>query len=277
MPTERAEGPNAPTAEHGVEYRERGVVTDTFPLADADVVSRLIDDVASFDAAVMADREAGRHRVPYRITDAIREVAHDDHIVGLVEAVLGSDERWVMWGSNIQSGTPNQAGSWHVDLESRLWPSITVAVGLAGCTEANSTSCIPYSHELDRTPAILRDQGDRAEAIAVAAGLDPRCRDVVAPVGFATGRFYAFNARIWHSGEISTSSDRVMLFMHYQRARDRRVPLMLDYAQKRWADEAAPYLSGPSPAGIDLPVNTEVHRPPSSRRRRIVRRLRRAG
>lgn len=262
---------SSPTPDHGREYRERGVVLDTFPLADPSVIPRLTDDAVEFERAVRDDRASGRHRVPYAITDAIRDVAHDANITALVEAVLGSGQRWVMWGSNIQSGTPNQAGSWHVDIESHHWPTITVAVGLDGCTSANSTRCIPFSHGLPRSPMILDDRSDTDEALAAATALDPRCSEVIAPRDFATGRFYAFNARSWHSGEIATSGDRTMLFLHYQSAADPRIPLMTSYADKTWSKEPAPYLVGPSPSGVDLPVNTTLYRPPSPLRRRLAR------
>ncbi len=262
---------SSPTTAHGREYRERGVVADTFPLADPSVLERLLDDAAAFKSAVSDDRAAGRQRVPYAITDAIRDVANDANITSLVEAILGSDQRWVMWGSNIQSGTPNQAGSWHVDLESYQWPTITVAVGLEGCTSANSTRCIPFSHGLQRTPSVLRDRSDTSEALATAGALDHRCSEVTVPSEFATGRFYAFNARSWHSGELATSDDRVMLFLHYQSAADPRIPLMTSYAEKTWIREPAPYLVGPPRPGLAQPVNTALYRPPSSLRRRLAR------
>ncbi len=261
----------SPTRDHGLEFRERGVVADTFSLADLSVLPSLLQDATTFERAVRDDRAAGRHRVPYAITDAIREVAHDHNIITLVEAILGSDQRWVMWGSNIQTGTPNQAGSWHVDIESFQWPTITVAVGLDRCTTANSTRCIPYSHGLPRTPSVLSDRSNTTEALTTAGHLDRRCSEVIAPRDFATGRFYAFNARCWHSGESATSTDRVMLFLHYHSADDPRVPLLTSYSEKTWAREPAPYLAGPSRPGHSQPVNTSLYRPPSANRRRIAR------
>lgn len=186
---------------------------------------------------------------------------------------LGETHRWVMWGSNIQTGTPNAAGAWHVDLESFLWPSLTVAVGLEHCTTANATRYIPWSHLLDTTPSALNDREDEAEALAATRSLDPRCDRVVEPAGFGDTTFFGFNARGWHSGNPTASMRRTMLFLHFQRASEPRVPLMLDYERKQWSRTPAPYIVGPSVAGGRNDVEREVYRPPSRRRTRLKRRI----
>lgn len=244
------------------------MVSETFPLMSPDVVMELLADAVVFEAAVAANTAAGRHRVPYAITDAIERTAHDANIVALVSHIIGIDERWVMWGSNIQTGTPNDAGRWHVDLESMHWPTITVAVGIEGCSPVNATRCIQGSHRLRCAPSVLSDQHSDAEALRTAKRLDERCGDVVTPTEFSVGRFYAFDAKSWHSGQVDASSGRVMLFLHYQRASDPRIPLMTDFAAKTWSTEPAPFIPGPNVDGDDRPVNTSVHRPSPARRSR---------
>lgn len=260
------------SSEVGAEYRSRGIISQTFDLADHSVLADLRRDAPSFRAEVEAHRAAGERRVPYGLTDAIVRVAHDGHIDGVVRAILGDSERWVMWGANIQQGTPNDAGSWHVDLESRLWPSITIAVGLEGCSQDNSTRYIPYSQKVFEAPAILADRYDDNQALNACRQANGRCREIISPQDFATGRFYAFDARGWHSGELSTSGDRTMLFLHYHQASEQRIPLMLDYQTKRWSTDAAPYVAGPDLEPTQ-PVTDQVRRPPSPTAERL-RRLR---
>jgi len=63
--------------------------------------------------------------------------------------------------------------------------------------------------------------------------------------GFGDGRFYVFDARTWHRGDPGASADRLVLFLHYQPANARRVPLALDYMRHRWSREAAPFIAAP--------------------------------
>jgi|SoiMethySBSTD1v2_1073268.scaffolds.fasta_scaffold1755110_1 hypothetical protein len=127
------------------EYRERGFLAQARPLADPSVLPALLADEPAFAAALESIHAEGRRGVPYLLTDAIRRVARDATILATVETILGPRE-WVMWGANIRRATPNQAQAWHVDLESLLWPTVTVAIGLAGCTPESATSCIPGTH-----------------------------------------------------------------------------------------------------------------------------------
>ena len=115
-----------------------------------------------------------------------------------MQSLLGPDEPWVMWGPNIRRGTPNAAHTWHVDLESWYWPSITVVVGLDGCSAENATRYIPYSHELKHAPTVAPNKTDEACILRTAKSLNRRCQDVRTFADFGAGRFYAFNAKGWH-------------------------------------------------------------------------------
>lgn len=218
------------------EYRKRGFLGHARPLADPSVLPSLLADEPVFAQALEALRAENRHAVPYLVTDSIRRVAQDPAILDAVETILGSRD-WVMWGANIRRATPNQAHVWHVDLESLLWPTVTVAVGLEGCTPESATWCIPGTHRLAKAPPL-------AEADVLAVGK----REQIA--GFGDGRFYVFNARVWHQGDPATSRERVVLFIHYQRADQPRIPLMTDYVLQTWAQEASPYFTTAPPGRV---------------------------
>src|SRR5258705_12532303 len=85
------------------------------------------------------------------ITEAIDRVARDAAIRAVVEAVLGTDA-WVVWGPNICREIPNAASRWHVDLESRYWPCLTVVVGLSECSAKRAPWSLPGTHLLAVTP-----------------------------------------------------------------------------------------------------------------------------
>ncbi|MDX1531608.1 MAG: hypothetical protein R3362_08790, partial [Rhodothermales bacterium] len=241
------------------EYERTGVVRHARPLADDSVLPALLDDAVRFEGAVRALRERGHHRVPYLCTPAIRAVAHDPNLVGLVKGILGADEPWVMWGANIQRGTPNAAFEWHVDVESWHWPTITVVVGLAGCTAENATRYIPFSHALGVPPSAAGDQTDTPRILHTARSLDRRCDAVRAFEGFGTGRFYAFNARCWHCGDPVPSRERTVLFLHYQRAREPRIPYMKDHRTGAWFAEPAAFIVGADPPGGAGVARTDVY------------------
>jgi hypothetical protein len=223
-------------------YEEEGSLARAFPLADTGVISELRRDLLGYQVEVRRNREQGLFRVPYLITQAIVEAAHDENILAVVRAIMGTDEL-VMWGPNIQTGTPNEADLWHTDIESWLWPTVTVVVGLKGCHEGNTTRCIPGSHRLPLQPwAAVENNADASIVSAAARALDPACNTVRAFAGFADAHFYLFNARSWHCGVGAASLGRELLFLHYDRADNPRIPYMKDYEARTWFDFPAAYL-----------------------------------
>lgn len=246
-------------------YEERGFLRESFELADPSPLPELRRDAGLFDAELAEWQARGHARVPYLFTDAIEHVARDAAIVAVIEGVLGTS-RWVTWGPNILRETPNAASRWHVDLENRYWPSITVAVGVGGCSATTATWCLPGTHRLTRTPFSFGDEGGDERVLRSARRTTSDCGPPEQIVGFGDGRFYAFDARTWHRGEPGTSTDRLILYLHYQAADAGRVPLMLDYARHRWSPEPAPYRPGPGVA----PVTTVARLP---LRERLLNRL----
>ncbi len=247
------------------QLEEDGFVHDALPLADPRVVPAVIDDAGTFDAALAQIAARGVHQVPYLLTDAITRITHDARIVAAAEEYLQTD-RWVMWGANIRRDTPNEAHRWHLDLESFLWPTLTVGIGLQGCHPAAATWFIPGAHRIGRGPRAAEADGGDAAVLAAARAEDRRCGAPTAVAGFGDERFYVFNARCWHRGEQAASVGRMMLFLHYQRADARRVPYLLDYRRNTWSREAAPYLVSPAAVGVD----TAVARPPLRHRAAVA-------
>ncbi|MBI1357551.1 MAG: hypothetical protein GC160_24690 [Acidobacteria bacterium] len=224
------------------EYETTGMVRRALPLADRSGIPALIEEAELFDAAIARFRRRGQlRRVPYLATPAIRRVSRDPGLLGAVGAILGGGP-WVMWGANIRRDVPNQASLWHVDAESALWPTLTVVIGLRGCHAGNATRYIPHSQRLGVNPPAL-PESDGAAVVEAAAALDRRCDRVETFEGFGDGGFYLFNAAGWHCGEPTASAGRVLLFLHYQRADEPRIPYMWDYGQGLWLDYPAPYVA----------------------------------
>ena len=226
------------------EYRARGFLRESFALGDPTLLPELCRDVAQFDRKLAEWQALGYARIPYLFTAAIERVAHDAAIRMVVEALLGTDE-WVVWGPNILRETPNAASRWHVDLESQYWPSVTVAVGLSGCSPQSAIWCLSGTHRLARTPAWSGDDSDTERVVRSARRATPEVARPEQFQGFGDGRFYVFDARTWHRADPDASTERLVLFLHYQRADARRIPLVLDYMRHRWSREPAAYLAGP--------------------------------
>jgi hypothetical protein len=226
------------------EYRERGFLRESFALSDPEPLPQLCRDAALFDAKRAEWHARGHARTPYLFTEAIERVAHDAAIRAVIEAVLGTDA-WVVWGPNILRETPNAASRWHVDLESRYWPSVSVAVGVSGCSARAAIWCLPGTHLLARAPAWCGDDSDTDRVLRSARRTKPDVGPPEQLAAFGDARFYVFDARTWHRGDPGTSTDRLVLFLHYQCADARRVPLMRDYVRHRWSRKAAAYLAGP--------------------------------
>ena len=228
---------------HRREYRALGFLRETFALSAPALLPQLCRDVAEFDARLAEWRSLGHARIPYLFTAAIERVAQDPAITAVIEVLLGT-KAWVVWGPNILRETPGAAARWHVDLESRYWPTVTVAVGLSGCSPATAIWCLPGTHLLSRTPTWSGDARATERVLRCAR----RAKADVGPpeqfAEFADGRFCVFNARTWHRGTSAPSAERLVLFLHYQPADVPRVPLMLDYVRHRWSSrQAAPHLA----------------------------------
>lgn len=223
-------------------YGKLGFLSQALPLTDPSVLPDLLADAPLFDAALKESQAEDRHMVPYLVTGAIRRVAQDASILKTVQAILGTNE-WVMWGANIRRATPNQAHNWHVDLESLHWPSVTVAIGLHRCSPQSATWCVPGTHRLKKPPP-------EQESEVLSRGNPQQIQD------FGDGRFYVFDARVWHKGDSEYSANRVVLFTHYQRADHPRIPLMLDYVKQSWAQQAAPYFTTAPPARVSTNLAT---------------------
>lgn len=224
------------------EYEAAGMIRTSFPLADGRLVERLRRDVDMYMLEVARNKNDKLYRIPYLITQSIIEAAHDENLLRVVSEALGTD-KLVMWGPNIQRGTPNEAAQWHTDIESWHWPSsITVAVGLSGCSEENSTICIPGTHKFPMQPWAVANNSKHDAVLAAAKRYDSASDKIKNFSEFGPGKFYVFNARTWHCGVPLVSGARELLFLHYQRASEPRVPYFKNYEERTWFDFPAAYL-----------------------------------
>lgn len=238
-------------------YEETGIVPGTKALSDHSVLPLLLNDADKFRTELARYKHQNiAYRVPYLLTDAIEKIAADPEIVRLVQLVFGKNTPWVMWGANIRDGVPNDASYWHVDSESRFWETLTVVVGLAGCIEDNATLYIPYTQHHGKMPDGDIDAMDINGILSDASSHDPRSDRLEYFDGFGNGRFYAFNAAGWHCGNPASGGNRTLLFMHYQRACDARIPYMDNYLENTWQAIAAPYVSGRTSAGSQHSTST---------------------
>lgn len=235
-------------------YGERGFLSESFALADPAPLSDLLQDVTLFDSRLAEWQARGQARVPYLFTPAIERIAHDPTLVGIVESLLGTDE-WVVWGPNLLRETPNASTRWHVDIESRYWESVSVAVGVHGCTHESSIWCLPGTHRLKRSPSSSGNDGNTAVVQAHARRSLPDGEPPEQIKGFGDARFYVFNARTWHRA-IAGQAHGIVLFLHYQRADALRIPLLLDYRRHRWSQEPTPHRASPgtTPVTATAPI-----------------------
>jgi hypothetical protein len=238
------------------EWDTTGLIRDTFPLADTSVIPGLLADLPMYRTEIVRNRQDELFRIPYLLTESIIRAAYDPNILAVVSELLGTDEL-VMWGPNIQSGTPNEADLWHTDVEAWLWPSVSVFVGLEGCTLENTTKCIPHSFKAPAQPWFAANNRSDAATLEAARALCTDCTEIARFRGFGDGRFYVFNAKCWHAGVQQASVGRKMLFFHYDKASNPRMPYMKNYIERTWFDYPAVYL--PIKAERDFLVNRQLH------------------
>ena len=223
------------------QLKDDGFTHHSLALDSLELSQAIAKDAPLFDTELARYQAKESYRIPYINTAAIKNLLKDQCLQSAVTAGLGSDQ-WVMWGSNIRRGTPNAAHQWHTDLESDLWPSITLALGLEGCNKHNATWFKPASH-LEQ----------------------PEQRDPQQPSNFGNGKFILFDAHCQHRSDPAETSERVILFTHFQLAAEPRVPHMLDHKRDHWSSEPAPFIAGPNVQQYEervarLPREYRVHR-----------------
>lgn len=251
-----------------------GFLSRAIALAEPGLCARVLSDGALADAAMLDFEQRGVAGVPYMLTESIALLAQDAAIVETVQALLAT-EHWVMWGANIRRSVPNEAQNWHVDLESILWPSITVAVGLDGCSEQSATVFIPGTQRIGKGPVNwLPGESQTTEVVASAQSLTGQSVVPQRVTGYSDGTFAVFNGACWHQANKGGSAAKTVLYLHYQTAADKRIPHMLDYAKHDWSAEACPYFGSKQARECGL-INPLVHKPPLRHRfRQHLRRVR---
>lgn len=237
------------------QWQDNGFINKCFDLADFRILPSLLSDLPLYLDEIEKNRQLGFRRVPYLITQSIIEAAHDKNILSCVENILGTDEL-VMWGPNLQLSTPNNgaAGVWHTDIESWYWPNlVTVVVGLEGCSGNNSTQYIPGSHKFPANPwEVVNDIGNDKLVLEKAKKYNPQSTHAFQFSDFGAGRFYVFDAGGWHRGIEPLSKNRKLLFLHYDKASNPRVPYMKDHHEHEWFEFAAPFMKINSSKAFDV-------------------------
>lgn len=237
-------------------WHDLGMIPDSFKLSNQELLPLLIKDLDMYQFEVNRNKSEGLFRVPYLLTDSIIKTAHDPAIIEVVSAILDTEDI-VMWGPNLQIATPNEAGTWHTDMESLFWPTITLVLGLDGCAYENSTKCIPGSHKINVQPWTVADNSKDSAVLKAAQLLSPNCKTINKFNEFGDGRFYLFNAKCWHSGEVNVAKNRKLLFLHFDKASNQRVPYMKNYMENTWFSYPASYCQ--INYGEAFNINTEVH------------------
>ena len=223
------------------EWTAAGLIRETFPLANTRTIPLLLTDYRMYKTEITRNHASNLYRIPYLLTESIIEVAHDPNILRAVSGILGTGEL-VMWGPNIQCNTPTGSEMWHTDIESWLWPAVSVIVGLESCNSDNSTKCIPSSFKIDTQPWRAANNADDALVLKAANILNPECKNIEQFENFADGRFYVFDAKNWHAGALYPSRGRTVLLMHYDKASSYRIPYMENYMERTWFDYPAVYI-----------------------------------
>jgi hypothetical protein len=218
-------------------------VPGSFALNDPKLVAALRRDLPMYLTEIERMRSQNLFRVPYLLTQSIIDAANDRGILQVVWAVLETDDI-LMWGPNLQIGTPNEAGVWHTDIESWLWPTVTVVVGLAGCQQENAPNVsrghkiLNTSHGqclLGITPIPERCFKERKLWMKVATRLSLLTGSPMESVICSTPSAGTREPK-------SKSTGRKLLFLHYSRAEDTRILYMEDYERRTWFEFPATWM-----------------------------------
>jgi ectoine hydroxylase-related dioxygenase (phytanoyl-CoA dioxygenase family) len=81
---------------------------------------------------------------------AYGRLASHPAIVARVASILGPDV--IAWGMTTSTVRPGQRHRWHVDVEHRRWPGVSVFVGLRNMARGSSLKVISGSHRLEESP-----------------------------------------------------------------------------------------------------------------------------
>ncbi len=150
---------------------------------------------------------------------AFHDLARHPALVAAVTARLGPDV--LAWGVSAMRKGPGDRHPWHIDVEHRDWPGVSVFLGLSGTVPGRSgLKFIGGSQRLPSPPAGLDD----AAALACARAQQPDCSLDYPPVG--DGEFILFDGPVWHASHNSGDGVRIAAILQYCAPSARvRIPL----------------------------------------------------
>jgi hypothetical protein len=162
-------------------------------------------------------------------------VASHPAIVDRVASVLGPDV--IAWGMTTSTLRPGQRHRWHVDIEHRHWPGVSVFIALRNISHGSSLKVISGSHRIDASLS-ASDLPNDADALAACRNVQPTSKLVT--VEQREGEFFLFHGRLWHGSQNRTWRIRTALIAQYARP-DAQIAIPLNY---------------------DEPIRWHAHRPP---------------
>jgi ectoine hydroxylase-related dioxygenase (phytanoyl-CoA dioxygenase family) len=138
------------------------------------------------------------------------DIAGHPAIVSRVASILGPDI--LAWGLTATVRLPGQTHRWHVDVEHRRWPGVSVFIGLEGITQKSTLKVITGSHLIDAAPQDLEDRSDGA-VLKEAMRLSPSSE--LTAVELKEGEFFIFAGGLWHGSKNTDTKTRVALIVQY--------------------------------------------------------------
>src|SRR5262245_7973482 len=163
-----------------------------------------------------ADEAAFERRPWYKSMHAylptFGRLASHPAIVTRVASILGPDI--IAWGMTTSTLRPGQRHRWHVDIEHRRWPGVSVFIGLRNIARGSSLKVISGSHRVDCPPGAGGRLSD-AEALSACRKVESNSELVTAEIG--EGEFFIFHGRLWHGSHNRTWRVRTALIAQYAR------------------------------------------------------------
>jgi hypothetical protein len=222
------------SAEERSRYERDGWV-GTYPLFDPVEVRRLsalrnptlAHITPPNDLALATHPEAFERRPWFKSMHTVMPEYYDaachPAIVGRVASVLGPDV--LAWGLALTRSSPGNVHRWHVDIEHRRWPGVSVYIGLVNSDRDSTLKVLTGSHRMPERPQAYGVEDD-AGALAAVQPTVPAAEVVRMPIG--PGEFFLFHGRLWHGSHNTGSHTRLAMIIHYSRP-DVRVQIPLNF------------------------------------------------
>jgi len=160
---------------------------------------------------------------------AFARLAAHPAIVARLASILGPDI--IAWGMATSPLRPGQRHRWHVDVEHRRWPGVSVFIPLRNIAPGSSLKVVNGSHRIEDAPPTA---GRLSDAAALAAARRWQPASELATVDLGVGDFFIFHGRLWHGSHNRTWRFRTALIAQYARP-DAEIAIPLTYDEPiRW-------------------------------------------